>query len=297
MASNMSQAEYVELDERGLLRVSGPDGRALLQGLITNDMDKVSPTRALHAALLTPQGKFLHDFFVAEINGALILDCEGGARLDDLRERLLRYRLNADLEIGHAADLKVFALLGEEPDGEAGQAWEFAGGITFTDPRLAAMGGRAILPAATAEDELLKAGFGKAERENYEARRLGLGLADGSRDLEVEKAVLLEGGFHELNGIDWEKGCYIGQELTARTKHRGLLKRRILPVTYDGPAPAPGTPIMQDGKNAGEMRSGSEGAGLALLRLNAIEKLNGADSSLSAGKTKLTPRKPAWASF
>lgn len=288
------QAEYVELAERGLLRVSGADGRSLLQGLISNDIGKVAPERAIHAALLTPQGKFLHDFFIAELDGALLLDCEGGARRDDLRTRFLRYRLNADVRIETATGLAVFALSGGQEEGRAGAAKPFAGGLLFTDPRLAEMGRRAILPAATAAAALGAAGFTAAPLASYEARRLGLGLPDGSRDLEVGKTVLLEAGFDELNGIDWQKGCFIGQELTARTKYRGLLKRRLLPVSFDGPAPRPGTPIMQDGKQVGEMRSVAKDVGLALLRLDALDKAAATAGTLSAGTARLTPRKPAW---
>jgi hypothetical protein len=293
----MDLADYVELKERGLLRITGTDARGLLQGLITNDLAKVTPGRAIHGALLTPQGKFLHDFFIAELDGALLLDCEGGARRDDLKERLLRYRLAARVQIEDAADLAVF-VLGGGGDEEPGTARPFAGGLAFSDPRLAEIGERAILPAVGAPGALSEAGFQAAPLAGYEARRLRLGLPDGSRDLEVEKSGPLEGGFDELNSIDWQKGCYIGQELTARTKYRGLLKRRLLPVSFAGPAPTAGTPVMRDGKQVGEMRSGLPGAGsvpgagLALLRIEALDQA--AASPLRAGGIELTPSKPNW---
>src|SRR4029077_13440752 len=116
------------------------------------------------------------------------------------------------------------------------------------------------------------ADMGRAEVDFavYDRHRLALGIPDGSRDLVVEKSILLEAGFDELNGVDWQKGCYIGQELTARTKYRGLIKKRLFPVRIEGPTPAPGTMIMLDGKEAGEMRSADDGIGLALLRLEAV---------------------------
>jgi folate-binding protein YgfZ len=117
-------------------------------------------------------------------------------------------------------------------------------------------------------------------------------VPDGSRDLPVEKAILLENGFDELHGIDWQKGCYMGQELTARTRYRGLVRKRLLPVEIDGPLPASGTPVMAGDKEAGEMRSGIDGLGLALLRLEHLDK-----GPLTAGGATLTPRKPDWVKF
>ncbi|MCH8153860.1 MAG: hypothetical protein IH786_01110 [Proteobacteria bacterium] len=125
-------------------------------------------------------------------------------------------------------------------------------------------------------------------RDDYERLRIGQGVPDGSRDLEIERSTLLENGFDELGGIDWDKGCFMGQELTARTKYRGLVKKRLVPVEIDGPAPAPGTPVTADGKDAGVLRSVADGLGLALIRLEHLE------APLSAGAARLTVRKPDW---
>ena len=180
------------------------------------------------------------------------------------------------------------------PDGP-GSARPWEGGIVYVDPRLPDLGARAILPRATAAETLGRFGFGHAEPQEYDRLRLALGVPDGSRDLPVEKAILLENGFDELHGIDWEKGCYMGQELTARTKYRGLVRKRLLPVSIDGPVPAAGSPIMLGDKEAGEMRSGAEGRGLALLRLESLERLQA--GALTCGDSRLTPHKPAWAKF
>jgi hypothetical protein len=123
---------------------------------------------------------------------------------------------------------------------------------------------------------------------DWDRHRLALGLPDGSRDLEAEKTVLLEAGFDELHGVSWSKGCYMGQELTARTKYRGLVKRRLLPVAIEGPLPPPGSPVLRDGAEVGSMRSGCGQMGLAVLRLDALE------GALTCGAAILTPRTPAW---
>ena len=149
---------------------------------------------------------------------------------------------------------------------------------------------RAILPR-DAVAAIATLGFAAGTVADYESRRLDAGVPDGSRDLPVEKAILLENGFDELHGIDWQKGCYMGQELTARTRYRGLVRKRLLPVEIDGPLPAPGTPVMAGDKEAGEMRSGIDGLGLALLRLEYL------DDGLRCGDSRLKPHRPAWANL
>jgi folate-binding protein YgfZ len=166
--------------------------------------------------------------------------------------------------------------------------------IAYVDPRLPALGVRLLAPDGHAAAMLATQGFATAPFDEYEALRLSLGVPDGSRDLPVEKALLLENGFDELNGVDWKKGCYMGQELTARTKYRALVRKRLLPVTVEGPLPASGTPVMLGEQEAGEMRSGLAGQALALLRLEAVDKAATGAGTLKAGDALLKPKIPAW---
>lgn len=291
------------LESRGVLRATGADLRAFLQGMISNDMTKLTGENALWSAFLTPQGKFLHEFFLVEEpetepDTAVLMDCEA-ARLADLKQRFERYKLRSDFDLVEATERwSVTALFGEgaldalELPAEPGRARAFAGGVVYVDPRLGALGARAVLPRDQACDALDRAGFTLAAASDYDALRIALGVPDGSRDLEVERSPLLENGFDELNGIDWDKGCFVGQELTARTRYRALIKKRLLPVEIDGPMPAPGTGILLDGKEVGVMRSATQGIGLALLRLEHLDKA--APATLSAGGARLTPRPPDW---
>jgi tRNA-modifying protein YgfZ len=291
----MAQANFVVLEERGIVAVSGPDRRNFLQGLVSNDVARLAADRALYAALLTAQGRYLHDFFMAERDDAIWLDAER-ARLADLSRRLAIYRLRAKVEIAERGELAVVAIFGAgalrglDLPGEAGAARPWRDGVAWVDPRLAALGARAILPKATFGAARDAAGLAAAGFAAYDRHRLILGVADGSRDLVPEKSLLLEAGFDELNGVDWQKGCYVGQELTARTKYRGLVKRRLVPVAIAGPVPAPGTAVFASGSEAGEMRSSREGRGLALLRLDAAT----AGRPLRCGEAVLVPSAPEW---
>ena len=291
----MPEASFALLEDRGILAVSGADRRIFLQGLVSNDVDKVGPAQALYAAFLTAQGKYLHDFMLIEFGGEIWLEAEA-RRLSDLKRRLSIYRLRAKAVLDERPELAVAAVFGEGAHAamglsrEAGAARPFASGVAFVDPRLAALGVRCILPRADIRSALEGTGLAEAGFAAYDRRRLELGIPDGGRDLLPEKSILLEAGFDELNGVDWQKGCYIGQELTARTKYRGLIKKRLMPVEIDGPALAPGTIVMADGREVGEMRSSRDGVGLALLRIEPVVQ----GKLLKAGDTTLVASKPSW---
>ncbi len=256
-----------------MVEVTGEDRTAFLQGLVSNDVTAGQPGRAVFAALLTPQGKWLADFFLFAEGERLLLDCARD-QAGLLVTTLSRFRLRAKVALGDVSDgFAVQAGWGGAPMPESA--------IAAPDPRLAEAGWRALSPAPLGAD---------ADEAAYDLHRLSLGLPDGARDMEAQKSVLLEGGFDELAGVSWTKGCYMGQELTARTKYRGLLKKRLFPVVITGPLPAPGTPVTQEGAEVGEMRSGRDGLGLALLRIEAVE----AGGAMACGEAALTPRIPGW---
>lgn len=176
---------------------------------------------------------------------------------------------------------------------EAGQANQRDGAVAFVDPRLSHLGLRLIAPKGTGAGMLAALGYTPAPLADWDRLRLGHGVPDGSRDMILEKAILLENGFDELHGVAWDKGCYIGQELTARTKYRGLIKKRLMPVAIDGPLPEPGTLILRDGQEAGEIRSGRDGLAVALVRLDALD----AGTPLTAGAATVHPQRPDWAKY
>jgi folate-binding protein YgfZ len=296
----MTEIRFVRLDHRAAITVGGDDRISFLQGLISNDVTRLAPERAQFSAMLTPQGKFLFDLFLAEAaDGSVLIDTEAD-RAEALVRKLSMYRLRAKVTIALEPALTLFAVWGVGAAAALGLAdlpgvsGPFGGGIALVDPRLAAAGARVFLPEG-GEAALRAAGFAPGDLADWDRARIRLGLPDGARDLELEKALLLENGYEELNGVDFEKGCYMGQELTARTRYRGLIRKRLMPVVIDGPAPAPGTEIRYGEAEAGEMRSSRGDVGLALIRLEAFRASGG--QGLTCGEAVLTAHQPDWAKF
>jgi len=257
-------AQILQLENRAVLRLAGADTRSFLQGLVTNDVATVTASNAVYAGLLTPQGKFLFDMIIAADSDDLLLDIEA-ERKPQLMQRLMMYKLRADVTITEEG-ASVWALWDGKP----------TTGVSYTDPRHKALHQRIIAaenpcPAAKA-----------LPVETYEERRIRHGVPDGSRDMAVEKYFWLEANAEKLNGVSFDKGCYVGQELTARMKHRTNLKKMLVPVRLSGPA-APGDAITTTGgKNAGEIRTIANGYALAYLRLGFIEdKLLVGDNSIN----------------
>jgi folate-binding protein YgfZ len=264
-------SKLVALPARTVLAVTGADRVGFLNGLVSNDVALAAPGHAIWSALLTAQGKYVADFFIFAEPDHLLLDCETG-HAAMLMQRLLRYKLRADIAMNTTA-LIVHAAWDGQPD--------TTNTIAAPDPRLPEAGWRLLadhpLPAT-------------ATPEDWDLHRLSLGLPDGARDMEAEKTVLLEAGFDELHGISWTKGCYMGQELTARTRYRGLIKRRLLPVRADHALPPPGTPLRANDREVGQMRSSRGTLGLATIRLDALGV-----TDIHADGILLRPTVPAWA--
>lgn len=292
----MTDLKFTALPHRALVAVRGDDRGSFLQGLVSNDVRRVEAGAAVWSAFLTAQGRFLHEFFMFALGNAIWLECERDRR-DDLMTRLGRFKLRAKVLIEPVDDLTVGAAWGRNIASafglrdEPGSVAPLGAGVVFTDPRLPDLGVRWALYNENATDVLKELGLQEAPFEEFDRYRVLLGVPDGSRDMEVEKALLLENGFEELRGVDFKKGCYVGQELTARTHYRALIRKRLMPVSIEGPAPAPGTPLMAGETEAGEMKSAAGSDGLALIRLDAWRQAQG---KLSAGNARLTATAPSW---
>jgi folate-binding protein YgfZ len=262
------------LEDRGVVRVSGPDATGFLQGLLTNDVERLKAGEARYAALLSPQAKILFDMIVVgEPDGdgpAYLLDC-AAVQAADLAKRLGFYKLRAKAAIAdESAERAVVAYWGGEPE-------HGPGAIVYADPRDPRLGWRAIVARAEA------VAVGSEHVNEYEGLRIGVGAPKGGVDFAYGEAFPHDANFDLLNGVDFDKGCYVGQEVVSRMKHRGTARKRIARVKTSGPAPEPGTPILDRELAVGALGSSSGREALALLRLDRVEDATAAGRTLSAG--------------
>lgn len=277
------------LVDRGVVRVSGLDAKAFLDNLVTCDVDKVTPEAARLGALLTPQGKILFDFILFEAPA----DMDGGYYLDvltvhaaDLVKRLGFYKLRAKVAIENlSGSLAVIA--GWDSPKPADET-----GLVSTDPRLAALGWRAIVAADDVPE------FATDTATAYHARRIGLGVPEGGRDFLFGDSFPHEALMDQLHGVDFDKGCYVGQEVVSRMEHRGTARTRIVPATYEGGFAADiGVEILAGEKLLGKTGTGADGRGLVMIRLDRAADAIAAGQIIRAGGIPITLEKPAFATF
>lgn len=279
---------YSILPQRALLRLTGEDTLSFLQGLVTNDVSHLKDGEACYAAMLSPQGKFLHDFFIIYWQGAVWIDGDA-TRVDDLRKRLMLYRLRSKVDIATESDMAIAAAWGE---GELLSSTEMC---VFADPRHAALGYRAMGRQVTLEAYFTAHNIAAIAADNYDSMRIALGIPDGSKDMVFDKSLLMEFGFEALHGVDFKKGCYVGQEVTARSKYRAQLKKSLYQVSgASGILPPAGTEIRAGEVAVGEMCSSAGGKGLALLRMAELQQAMDAGIKLIAGDAVITTQLPKW---
>ncbi|WP_425992900.1 YgfZ/GcvT domain-containing protein [Brevundimonas sp. TWP2-3-2] len=250
------------LDSRALVKVSGPDAKPFLHNLLTQDVETLEPGALRFGAMLSPPGRLLFDLFLWGDEDGVVLDVAAEKR-DALIQRLSMYRLRAKVEV--AADQRPVSV-----------SWPgVAAGFT-ADPRTAGLGGRAVGECGA-----------NASEHEWQAHRLAVGVPDPTRDVD-DGTYPIEANFDLLNGIDFAKGCFVGQETTSRMKRRGEIKKRMLPLTFDGPAPAAGTEVLNGELRAGEVLTGRDGAAMALVRLDRL------DGNLSVDGRQAAVYRPAY---
>ena len=279
------------LDERAVLRITGGDAAKFLDNIVTNDVESLKGDEARFAALLTPQGKIVADFFVigiAEEDGGGFLIDAPKALAEDIAKKLGFYKLRAAITIEERPDLAVAAVL----DGTASTEL----GVVYADPRHPELGQRIILPAADAKADLENAGFAIADASAYHNKRVTLGIPDGRNDYVYLDSYPHEADMDQLHGVDFKKGCFIGQEVVSRMEHKTTPRTRIVPVRFES-APFPGVEVKAGDKPAGHMGSGGNGRGLAKVRLDRIHDALQKGEKITAGGIELSLEKPAWARF
>lgn len=267
------------LVSRSVLRLTGRDARAWLQGLVTNDVESLHTGEGRFAALLSPQGKILFDFFVVADGDGLLLDCRQ-EQVVALEKRLTMYRLRADVAIAPAgSSLAVAAAWGDGPP-------PVSRAIIYLDPRDARMGWRLI--AEPQELDLM--GVEAGGEEAYAAHRVACGVPEGGADFLYGDAFPHEANMDLLNGVDFKKGCYVGQEVVSRVRHRGTARKRILRLAF-APARelASGAAVMAGEVAIGEVRTVGAGVALAAVRTDRLAETAASGATLSAGGVEVTP--------
>ncbi len=284
------------LPERGVVKVAGDDARHFLNGLITTDIGKVAPGKARFGALLTPQGKIVIDFIVTEAlpedGGGFFLDCPKPL-VAQLVEKLAFYRLRAKVTIEDlSAHLGVMAYWGDKASGK-----ESDYGLCYADPRLPGLGMRIIVPPELAAETAADLGATLVQPDVYDAHRIALGVPRGGQDFTYLDAFPHEADMDQLAGVDFDKGCYVGQEVVSRVEHRSTARSRVVPFAYDDGAPMQGMPVAMGDKYIGTVGSTAQGKGLALLRLDRVADAFVSATPLTAGGVPIRPVKPAWGTF
>ena len=263
------------LEDRGILRIDGDDSEAFLQGLVTNDVRRMSTGEARFAALLSPQGKVEFDFLIVRTAESYLLDCVR-ASASALVRRLSLFRLRSRVRFSDESDsLGVVASWGHESS-------HFSAHAVFYEPRVVDLGLRTILPTADA------ASLGTSDLRAYNRRRIDLGVPLGGVDFDYADVFPHDVNMDVLGGVSFSKGCYIGQEVVARMKHRGNTRKRIRRVRFSDAVPPVGAGVMAGGKLVGRMGSSVDGAGLALLRIDRLTT----EIRVFAGDTELWVDEP-----
>jgi folate-binding protein YgfZ len=279
------------LPDRGVVKVAGQPARSFLNGLVTANIATMSPGAPRYGALLTPQGKIIADFLVVqapeEDGGDFFLDCPR-ALAPVLAEKLNFYKLRAKVTIEDLSEtLGVLA------------AWDGSGttdqGLVYPDPRLPALGCRVMLPPHLADTAAAELGAKLVDTAEYEAHRIALGVPRGGLDFIYGEAFPHEADLDQLNGVDFKKGCYVGQEVVSRVEHRGSARSRVVPVAFNDFAAEPGSAVMAGDKQVGSMGSSSGRNGLAMLRLDRVQDALAAGQILTAGGIPLRLRESAFA--
>lgn len=288
---------YQHLPGRSLLTITGDDTIPFLQGLITRDINAVTEEKAVYGAILTPQGKVISDFFIALYEDQYFVDVPTSQK-EVILTLLKRYKLRSQVEIVDVSDhYFVYSLQGDllferVETTELGTAKSFCSGIAFIDPRHAAIGGRCF-HRNDKEINFEEVGFAKGSVDTYEKKRIELAIPEVPTDIIPEKSFPLVVGLKELHAIDFDKGCYVGQEVTIRTEHRGNTRKGFYQITANDESalPSPGSPVICADKNIGEITSSLGNQGIALLNEDAASQTK---ESFHADHNSITIALPSW---
>ncbi len=288
----MTDCSFSILPDRGLLRLTGDEVTAFLQGLVTNNVDGIGEGDAVYASLLTPQGKILFDFFIIGQPDGVLIDC-AREQAPDLRKRLMFYRLRAAIEIDDLSETHCVAALWGEDCPESLNVDV----VRFQDPRVPDLGIRIIAEVEGTGRTLENLEANRVTPDVYLSHRLSLGVAEGGNDFESGTLFPHDANLDQLSGIDFHKGCYVGQEVVSRMYHKTTARKRILPVTVSGELDPDEVDIVAGDRSVGTLLSRTGDAGVAVIRLDRLQTAIDGDIPVTVGKQAAAVNKPDWATF
>lgn len=278
--------------DRAVLRVTGEDAAKFLSGIVTNGVEGLAPGAAVFSALLTPQGKIVADFFIvaaeADDGGGYVIDAPA-ALAGEIANKLNFYKLRAKVEIAPMPDLAVAVVLDKAPPEDLG--------LVYLDPRHAGLGWRIVLPREGAEDALKATGANMVGTDSWQGRRISLGIPEGGKDFIYGDTFPHEADMDCIGGVDFKKGCFIGQEVVSRVERRDVARKRVVPVAFENAGPEEGAEAKAGDLPVGFMGSSAGRLGLALLRLDRVDDALKQGGKVVAGGVELTLVKPDWADF
>lgn len=297
----MSHNHVAMLPDRGVVEVKGTDARRFLHGLLTSAIDTLEPGSAVFCGLLTPQGKIICDFFVvAKTDNDFLLDCPRDQTAEIVR-RLALYKLRSSVDIRDVSSNYTVSVAWSRDDGIAGGDAEARtvsspGGLAYEDPRLPALGLRLLL---TMSDDWVPGELDAkpTSATAYHAHRLAHGVPEGGRDYVFGDTFPHEALYDQLHGVDFEKGCYVGQEVVSRMQHRGTARKRVVQVKGNAPLPEGGGEVKAGGATIGRLGSVNGAEGLALLRIDRVAEARERGQSVETDGIPLDIAVPAWATF
>lgn len=259
-------SQYIPLKNRSVIAINGSDTEKFMQGLITNDIGKVTEREAIYALMLTPQGKYLFDFFIIKHDGGYLIDC-AAEQIEKIIKKLSMYKLKSDVKIiDISKQYEIFAVIEGDVSNDM---------ISYQDPRNEKMGRRVVIDIirSSVYQEMVGRELESESYSIYNHLRISLAIPCGIDDMEPEKSFPHEFNMDNLNAIDYKKGCYVGQEVTARVHYKGTLRKTIYKIKSDKPLPQRGSEIRMDGHMAGTMLSSEGNIGLAVLNIEDVEKV------------------------
>ncbi len=279
-----------ELPGRGVIHVGGEDAVHFLHNLVTANVEGLAEGAGAYGALLTPQGKIVSDFLIARTADGVLLDVPAG-RVEDLVKRLAVYKLRAKVTVADVSERTAVIAF-----------WQIAApptlpGPVFPDPRSPALGLRAIVPRELARGNFNLSHVTRTDPSAWHRLRIAHAIPESERDFALGETFPHDADMDQLNGVDFRKGCYVGQEVVSRMQHRGTARRRIVKVTGGSDLPAEGTPIEAAGRSVGTLGSAAGAEGLALVRLDRAAEAMAAGTPITAGSVTVSLAVPDWARF